>query len=129
MNNGDTKVTLIMTIGNGAFAVLWLILKLAMRGYSKADLKFVFIFNAILKFLMVIFVAIGDRRQEYMADKFAYENGYGEGLMETLTIFRDMSKGRRLSLKERLRASHPNLKNRLERLGKLQGGAVVESLA
>jgi len=112
-----TKVTLVMTIGNGAFTVLWLILKFAMtRGKYKDDLSFVFLFNALIGFIVRVFTAIGDRHQEYMADQFAFENGYGEGLIDTLYFFKELSAGERLRLRDRLRASHPHLDKRIARL-------------
>jgi heat shock protein HtpX len=119
MNNGDTKVTLVMTVGNGAFTVLWLILKSAMR-YKNEDLKFVFMFNAMIGFVVRCFTAIGDRHQEYMADEFARDNGYGEGLIETLYFFKELSAGEKMRLRDRLRASHPHLDKRIERLEKLR---------
>jgi len=126
MNNGDTKVTLVMTIGNGAFIVLWMILKLSMRKFNKSDLSLVFMFNAIIGFIVAVFLAVGNRRNEYMADKFAYDNGYSEGLIETLYLFREMSMGEKMKLKDRLRASHPNLDKRIARLEQ-QKNAVYEN--
>lgn len=119
MNNGDTKVKLVMTVGNGAFAILWIFLKLISRGH-KSDMAYVFILVGIIKFLMAIFVAIGNRHNEYMADKFAFENGHGEGLTESLYMFREMDRGHRRTLKERLKASHPDLNNRIARIETLQ---------
>ena len=121
MNNGDTKVTLVLTVGNGAFSIMWLFLRFASRKYEKSgDLAYVFILVGIIKFLMAIFIAVGNRRNEYMADKFAYDNGFGEGLLETLYLFNEMSGKERIPLKERLKASHPNLDKRIERIEQLQ---------
>lgn len=119
MNNGNTKVALVMTIGNGVFAILWFFLKLISLRH-RSDMGYVFALVAIIKFLTAVFIAMGQRHNEYMADKFAHENGHGEGLIDTLYMFREMEKGQKRSFRERLKASHPDLNNRIARLEKLQ---------
>jgi len=120
ISNGDTKATLVMTIGNGAFVLVWLFFKFFLtRGKHKDDLQLIFLLNAIIAFLVTALIAIGNRRSEYMADKFAYDIGHGEGLLETLYFFKEMSMGGRMKLRERLRSSHPNTDNRIKRLEKL----------
>ena len=127
MNNGDTKVALVMTIGNGAFTVLWLILKSAMR-FKNEDLKLVFLFNALIGFIVRVFTSIGDRHSEYMADEFAYQNGYGDVLIDALYFLQELSTGQRLRLRDRLRASHPHLDKRIARLESLQKKLEKESV-
>ena len=125
IRNGDTFISLVMTIGNGAFTLLWLILKFAMtRGKNKEHLKLVFMFNAMISFVVTAFTAIGSRTSEYMADKFAFDIGHGQGLLETLYFFKDLSMGEKPTLADKLKSTHPNLDNRIEQLENM-GGQVL----
>jgi Zn-dependent protease with chaperone function len=66
--------------------------------------------------LIQILVMINQRKNEYQADDFACANGYGEDLLETLYILKDIDLGGNLSLLARLKCSHPHLGDRILRL-------------
>lgn len=57
------------------------------------------------------------RKNEYMADKFAYDVGYGNHLISALYKLSKINLGgSKMSIIERLKASHPDIENRIERL-------------
>ena len=56
------------------------------------------------------------RKSEYRADMFAYECGYGKELAEVLIQIYQTSMERPKSVREMMRASHPHITKRIERL-------------
>jgi heat shock protein HtpX len=64
-----------------------------------------------------IITGINSRDNEYRADKFAYELGYGEGLISALYKLDKLTlmEGKRDTV-EKIKASHPKIPFRIERL-------------
>jgi len=131
--NGDTKALLLNVIGNGVFTLIILCLRFILFGLQilfaiATGNAIVNLFMELVKWVidLVIFVfmfigqlilAINSRQGEYIADDFAYGIGFGENLIEALYMLKKMSMGGgKGSLLERMRASHPDLENRIARL-------------
>ncbi len=134
LSNGDTKALLLSTIGNGIFTILVFILRIIMLIieviFSLTKIPFLDVFAIIARFLfdigVIIFVYIGEillslnsRQSELWADRFAFDIGYGEELINSLYILQKISLPQNLKLKDRFRASHPNTAKRIEQLENL----------
>ena len=118
--NGDTKASLVMTVGNGVLSLLILSVKLILRLFDRDTLLLIMVINALVGVIIQVVLSIGQRKNEYMADRFAFEIGYGAELIEGLYLLRDMQASDRRRLIDRLRASHPDLDNRIARLEQMQ---------
>ena len=134
LSNGDTKALLLSTIGNGIFTILVFILRIIMLIieviFSLTKIPFLDVFAITARFLfdigVIIFVYIGEillslnsRQSELWADRFAFDIGYGEELINSLYILQKISLPQNLKLKDRFRASHPNTAKRIEQLENL----------
>ena len=67
-------------------------------------------------YMIQLILAINSRANEFEADYFAYELGYGENLLESLYIFQETLMNRRMTLKEKMLSSHPHIAKRISRL-------------
>jgi len=133
---GDTKAIIMNTIGNGiaTIAVLGikLFLRLLERIFGQREFGVIFtLFRFILEtwvFLLLWFgrfiLSFNSRANEFKADKFAYETGYGKQLTEALYILQKMSLGQKVKLVHRLQASHPRTSKRIGRLEALEDGEI-----
>ncbi len=134
LSNGDTKALLLSTIGNGIFTILIFILRIIMLitevVFSLTRIPFLDVFAVIARFLfdigVIIFsyvseiiLSINSRQNELWADKFAFDIGYGEELIDSLHILQKISLPHNMSILDRLRASHPNTAKRIEQLENL----------
>lgn len=135
---GHTTMSLLATIGNGFFSVFVLIARILMllldsisdpykdRGFGHFLLSICrFILEAMLFIFMLFFniaFAVNSRSGEYMADKFAYENGYGQDLVDALYILQRMSLGDNSNLVDQMTASHPRISKRIMTLEVLLDG-------
>ena len=135
--HGDTFAILLNTIGNGIFAVIVCILRFFLRlmnGVARSiDNGFIGIISNVANFMLelvifaLIFVgqavmSINSRKSEFSADKYAYEIGYGNELVGALYLLQKMTMSEKMSVKERLQASHPILAWRISRMeGVLDG--------
>ena len=124
---GDTKAIIINTIGNGIATIITLILKSILRLlenlWEQRQGNIFTIIRTILELLVFIMMWLGSfilsinsRGNEFKADKFAYETGYGEELIQALYILQKMSLGPKVKLIHRLKASHPRISKRICRL-------------
>lgn len=134
LSNGDTKALLLSTIGNGIFTILIFIMRIIMLiievVFSLMRIPFLDVFAVVARFLfdigIIIFsyvsqiiLSINSRQNELWADKFAFDIGYGEELIDSLYILQKISLPHNLSILDRLRASHPNTAKRIEHLENL----------
>lgn len=71
-------------------------------------------------FLGNVILSANSWNNEYQADEFAHQIGYGEELIESLYLLQKMSLGEEMALLERMTASHPLLAKRIGRLETLQ---------
>lgn len=131
ISNGDTKALLLNVVGNGIFTITILLFKLVtwcialfMGAFESVWAKiFIWIFNfsleigtMVLMYLGQIILSLNDRKKEYMADEFAYKIGYGEQLISALYLLDKIAIPGKLSLSERLKASHPHTAKRIGHL-------------
>jgi Zn-dependent protease with chaperone function len=130
--NGDTKATLLATIGNGIFALYVIMLRTILTVIEISALVIekggiITFITVIVKFIFNIFLfvfmyfgqailAINSRRNELMADEFAYSLGLGNELVEALYLLQDMSMSSNAKLYEKILVSHPNIAKRIGRL-------------
>lgn len=136
--HGDTKATLLNLIGNGIFSIGVIIIKIALLILDLVLLPFFkrtggitalissiihFVFDILLiGFTLTgnIILSINSRENEYRADRFAFENGYGEDLISALYLLQKMSLGEDMELIQRMQASHPHIAKRIGRLEQLE---------
>jgi heat shock protein HtpX len=132
---GHTTAALLNTAGNGIFSIAIAILRIYILGIDIAIS--IFERSGILRFLFIILRAVFDmalmsllfmgqmtlsansRQNEFEADKFAYENGYGSELAEALYLLQKMSLSEKMTIKQRLTASHPIFAWRINKLESL----------
>ncbi|NMA55055.1 MAG: M48 family metalloprotease [Firmicutes bacterium] len=130
--NKDTDLILLVTIGNFIVTALFIIFRLFVRlvticasiaSESLGAVLMGFLIDGVLVFaiwgwtkLGTVLVMHSSRQNEYLADEFAFNCGYGQGLISTLHSFRgDGSRG----LWANLAASHPESDNRIAKLQEL----------
>jgi len=137
--HGDTKALLLTTIGNGIFA-LFIILaqtivniinnmfdRRGMAGFLTGLIKWLFNISLFIFVYMGQFVlAINSRRNEYRADKFSYEIGYGDDLVSALYLLQDMSISNNTKLIDKLKESHPHIAKRIGTLETMIDNAEAE---
>ena len=131
--NGHTVMLLLNLVGNGIFSIFLLITRMFMffiqgfvsfmddnGGWGQVMAFLIRIsFEWSLMFYTYIATAIlmiNSRKNEFQADNYALEIGFGEGLLQGLYVFQKMNMGQSKRLLERLTSSHPNLAYRIERL-------------
>jgi len=71
-----------------------------------------------LEFVIELLVMYQRRESEYRADMFALKIGYGAELAEVLVQLYEISLTKKTTVKEMLRATHPHITKRIERLEK-----------
>ena len=130
----DTVANLFLYIGSGYLYLYILVSNLIIAGINKyfylnnkersmgkSLWSFVCnIFKAILFFstlLIKITLAFESRKNEYEADKMAYQLGYGEELISALYLLEKMSLGDNSNFIQKMTASHPRT---TARIGKLE---------
>jgi len=133
--NGDTIATLLTTIGNGVFALCVFVFKIAVmvsniikdgagleKNSTRAFATLFSIFVFIIIFPGEIILSIGNRENEYRADKFSYEMGYGDYMIEALYLLEKINLGDNSSMVARITASHPIIAKRIGVLEALVDG-------
>lgn len=127
--NGDGQVSLLVALASNVyFWSVMLIVKIlqvleAMLGDNSFFGSLVGFLKNILSFaikyamvLLMISVSSTSRKEEYRADKVAFELGYGEALLSALYKFYDMEISDNKNLLEQLQATHPKTAYRIEAL-------------
>ena len=113
---GHTTAVLLSTVGNGIFSVVIAILKIFVLGIdlvitmleNSGILRFIFtILRAVFDLVLMVFLFMGQmilstnsRQNEFEADKFAYENGYGSELTDGLYLLQKMSMSEKMNIFE-----------------------------
>lgn len=133
--NGDTKALLLNLVGNGIFSILMIILNviLLIINFVTACTRNVIamimclIVNFMITAYLLIFIhsgelilSINSRSNEYRADKFSHDCEQGEGLISALYLLQKVSLPANITIIERLKASHPDLPNRIAKLEALE---------
>ena len=144
LNHGHTKALLLSIIGNLFFTITVFIFRAIFFVFQIiCDIFSHFnwiglalgIFNTIASMLVEISVflfinlsqmilSLNSRTNEFQADTFAYEIGYGRELTEALYLIERISMGRNLTLNQKLRASHPHTAKRIQNLERLENEAL-----
>ena len=127
--HGDTIAMLLTTVGNGIFTILIVASKTVMniirtmldnRGLTGVILNLINLwFHVLLFYVLYIgefILSINSRKNEYSADRFAFEIGYGDDLVSALYLLQDMSISDTAKLVDKLKASHPHIAKRIGRL-------------
>jgi Zn-dependent protease with chaperone function len=140
MAHGHTKAILLTNIGNGFFnvivkifaTILWIFdyLSKVLAAYNILGwvlMLFSFVFRLVFNVSTFLFINAGalilsaqSRVQEYQADKFAYDTGFGTQLLKALYILQKLTMNTKLSITEKLTASHPHLALRIEEIEKME---------
>jgi heat shock protein HtpX len=131
---GDTIARLYAKIGNGFFTLFVLIsmafifiAELIEKMYckKKESFSFAWVMIALVKFLFVVIVYItqllmnyvmsfSSRKSEFRADKYAFELGYGESLVEAFYLMEKLQLGDNATVLQRMTADHPRITSRIE---------------
>jgi len=140
ITHGHTKALLLSFIGNFFFAIIVWILRLLfslaqtisnmvartnVMGISFSLITYVFRLGLDLSVFVFInlsemVLASNSRTNEIQADTFAYEIGYGRELMSGMYILQKLDMNAKLTLTERLKASHPHMAYRIANLENLE---------
>lgn len=127
LSRGDTLLPLVIIVGNIMFLLFMLVVKVVQVVIAivtaSHDILFVgrfmnLIATAVISLILFIVQAlflINQRQNEYFADKFAYEICYGVELKDALYGLSEVDFGKE-SMMERIKSSHPNIRNRINRL-------------
>lgn len=135
---GHSRASLLNALGKGSFTleiifVQWVSRKLEELKpyYIRQRGSFLFwlvyylhklhemIINAFM-FLGKLILSGNSRKNEFAADRFAHEVGYGKELSEALYLLQKMSLGDNRQLIQRMIASHPRISKRIQQLERLQ---------
>ena len=134
----DTIASLYLWIGNSTF-LMWIFLvkgilsiadllqeknKKKSMGQAVAILvKIIFeVMMFLLLFLMQAVAAINSRKNEYRADRYAYNLGYGEELVEAFYLLEKIQLGDNSTVIQRMLKSHPRITARIEQIEILLDG-------
>lgn len=131
--NFDTKASLLCYIGNGFCSIQILLTNLILKfldillgGFTIGKI-FIFVIRTILTFYLIFplyfsqfILALNSRSNEYNADKFALNIGFGGDLIDSLYLLYDMAlSNEKKKLVDELKKSHPDLPKRIGVLEKL----------
>lgn len=134
LSNNDTRISMIYFIGNMLFVIVAFIVNIFYSIIYKAiknhegETQFVtkilnifkIIISNIISFIVCSIFALNSRMCEYNADLFASNIGYGLELRDALNIFKSIDINSKMSIMERIYATHPNLDSRIAHLEKLE---------
>ena len=135
MASGDTTARLLTIVGNGFFSAIVLMCRAVIVFYELVigliSKKYVltiiisFIVKMLFSYTISAFLFVGSmilalnsRYREYLADDYAYQIGFGEGLKDMLYQINSLHMGGKRTIKQWLRASHPHTTARIARLEK-----------
>lgn len=125
----DTVFLLISTVSNSIMNLILKILELFARGLNhfverkeggKGLIKLIWgIFMLVVTFIEFIGAALvmpASRKDEYVADKFAHDCGYGDELISALYLLDELEGDRKRTIRDMIKATHPPLKSRIQTL-------------
>lgn len=129
IRNGDTSLTAFTLLGNTAFLFIFLAIKIIhvcvwlFSAFTDDDFMLSRFFGgisnlaiALFMFLLNAILMINSRANEFQADKFAFELGYGENLLSALYLLDRFDIGHKMGIIEKIKSSHPNTPERIGRL-------------
>ena len=130
---GDSMARLYMTVGNGLFTAFVLVSKafifiseiiemiasknkITFAGVLILLIKLLFLLAFyITQFLMKMVLSFSNRKSEFRADRYAYDLGYGEKLVEAFYLMEKMQLGNTTVI-QKMTADHPRITARIERI-------------
>lgn len=133
--HGDTSLNLFLLIGNiifmffyGCFKIIQIATRIVASLLSPDEFKMSRqiiggigkVFGSILLFIALALLKINERTNEFQADKYAHQIGYGEELISALYLLKKLDADSNLNMLERLLASHPELDYRISKLEQLE---------
>ena len=144
--HGHTKALLLSVIGNFFFTIIVVLFRLifwvtqiicALVGQGDWSGIIMSIVLAVVRFsvevnififinLSQIILSLNSRINEFQADTFAYDIGYGRELTGALYLLDKISMGGKLTLSERLKSSHPHTAKRIQNLEQLENEELEE---
>ena len=146
IKNGNTKAELLNKVGNGLVTVfvifvnlLFFVLDLLFKDLDDDDLKHTSgLFRAlfmlikfsinlsvyVLLFIGNVILSGNSRKNEFEADKFAFEMGYGEGLKNALYLIQKLSMSSKTNLIEKMQQSHPRVSKRIAKLEEMENADI-----
>lgn len=77
------------------------------------------IYIYIIQTIGNVLLGANSRKNEFFADKYAYDLGYGEEMISALYTLNDININSRMKLLDRLKATHPYTTERIEKLESL----------
>lgn len=138
LKHGHTKAGIITVVGNMLFSAIIAIVQLILQvvdtiSTTCADtsrnivvilLAGLFkIFILVLNFYIIVINIIGrlllsanSRKNEFQADKFALDIGYGEELLSSLCLLEKYNGENKLTMFQQMTMSHPHIEKRIARL-------------
>ena len=135
---GHSKVAMLNMLGNGAFSLHIVFIRWALRFFDALHSLFtgqsggffsvlLTLLCKVLNMLVNAFLFLGNiilsgnsRKNEFTADRFAHQVGYGKELTEALYLLHKMSLGDNQMLIQRMMSSHPRTSKRINKLEELQ---------
>ncbi|CAN7185482.1 zinc metalloprotease HtpX [Rossellomorea sp. LjRoot5] len=130
LSNKDTDLILIVSVGNMIVSTMFVLYRVVMSAVgimaSIANRSFgTLIMTIFIDFMLVammwlwtkfgtMLVMHSSRKNEYEADHFAYQLGYGDPLIQVLNSFNEMEMSFRKGLWANLASSHPESFKRIE---------------
>jgi len=136
--HGHTMSAVLNVVGNGIFSIAVLttrlyilLIELIIITFEKSIILKIlftlirFIFDMILVLLLFIgqaILSLNSQQQEFEADKFVYENGYGSELVGALYLLQKMNMSQKMTIKQKLTASHPLLAFRINKIENMLDG-------
>ncbi|MBE3596308.1 MAG: M48 family metalloprotease [Hydrogenibacillus sp.] len=137
--NKDTDLILLVAVGNMIVSVMFVIYRLfatfvgimfSFASRSIGALLMTFLIDVILVALMWLWTKFGtvlvmysSRQNEYEADRFAFQCGFGHALICALDRFNEMETIASKGLWANLASSHPEPDQRIGKLQRLMAGA------
>lgn len=135
---GHTKALLLSTIGNLIFSIIVFIASTILRiinfitylfSHKEAGLIMnlltliaqIFLNFCIFTFVYIsnVILSLNSRSNEFQADTYAFEIGYGENLVSALYLLQKITISSKMSFSERLKCSHPHTSIRIQNLERL----------
>lgn len=142
IKNGNTIAELLNKIGNGFYSafillingifavidyVLWDIDESGGKEESRHPRTFFlvirFVLNLYVQFVLFIgnlFLAHNSRKSELLADRFAFEMGYGDEMIQVLYLLQKLSFSERGNLADKMQEKHPRVSLRISQLEALR---------
>lgn len=132
----DTTARLYAIIGNGIFTIILFIYKLILFIFECINetvsrnknvlsffitlIRFILEISTFLfTFSLQIVMMTNSRKNEFNADKFSYDLGYDQEMIEALYLLEKISLGDNSTIIQKMTASHPRITKRIEYLESL----------